>query len=184
MQAHQATVYLSLRCRAICPDDHALRARVREVHPEIDFARVFAPAEADYRFHLRLPAAMADLGGLFAIVAILSAAGGLFSVLTYAVGRRRREFGIRVALGAAPHQMRRIVFRDLLGVVVPGLACGALGGWLVARSLGAFEYGVSANDVTTWVPVIGTLTLAALAAAWRPARQAARVDPVRLLREE
>jgi ABC-type antimicrobial peptide transport system permease subunit len=117
-------------------------------------------------------------------VAVLTAAGGLFSVLTCAVGRRRREFGIRTALGASPKQLQRLVFRDGISVMAIGVVAGVVAGWMVARSLAAFHYGVTAADPVTWAGVLGTVALTSLAAAWRPARQAMRIDPVRLLRDE
>jgi predicted permease len=177
------TLFLNLRCRGACPDERAIRSRLAAVHPSIG-ARLVPSAEIEYLNHLRLPRAVAEVGGVFAIVAVLTAAGGLFSVMTLAVGRRRREFGVRVALGASPAQLRRLVLRDVLGIVMTGGAVGAAGGWVVARGLASFHYGVSADDPVSWLGVLGTIAIAALAAAWRPILQAVRVDPVTLLREE
>lgn len=177
------TLFLNLRCRAACPNEATMRARLASVHPVIT-ARMVPSSEDAYQSHLQLPRATAQVGGLFAIVALVTAAGGLFSVLTYAVGRRRRELGIRAALGASPAQMRHLVVREGMTMVAPGLAAGLLGGWIVARSLAALHYGVTAADPVTWVGVLGTILITSLAAAWRPARQAMRVDPVTLLREE
>jgi predicted permease len=176
--------YLSLRCRGTCPTPEAISALIRDVHPEIDLSRMFADAETDYLNHLRIPRAMAELGGLFTIVAVLTAAGGLFSVMTQTVGRRRREFGIRSALGASPGALRSVIYREVLTLTASGVVVGAAAGSLVASALAAFQYGVSAADPSTWVIVIGTITITSLTAVWRPARQAARVDPVRLLRED
>ena len=141
-------------------------------------------SEDEYRSHLLLPRATAQVAGVFAVVAVLTAAAGLFSVLTYAVGRRHRELGIRAAVGASPVQLRRAIVRDGMAVVAVGLAAGLTGGWFVARSLAAFHYGVAAADPVTWAGVIGVIAVTSLAAAWRPARLAMRVDPVILLREE
>ena len=176
------TLRLSLRCRASCPDVATMQSRLQEVHPALT-ARIIATAENPYLLQLRLPQAIAEVGGLFAIVAVLTAAGGLFTVMTYAVGRRRREFGIRTALGASPRQMGRLVFRDALTLTGAGILAGTLGGWFVARSLAAFHYGVTAADPVVWTGVLGALGLTALAASWRPARQAMRADPVALLRD-
>ncbi len=183
LERHADDVYLSVRCRTTCPEEAELRARVAAVHPAL-ILRPVAPWEHQYQQHLRLPRATAEVGGLFAGVAVLTAAGGLFSLLTYVVGLRRREFGIRTALGASPGQMKRLVFRGAATIVVPGIAAGALGGWFVARSLAAFQYGVTTTDPVIWSGVLGTLALVSAAAAWRPAVEAMRVDPVRLLREE
>jgi predicted lysophospholipase L1 biosynthesis ABC-type transport system permease subunit len=177
------TLYLSFRCDASCPNEQAIQAGVRRVHPAIR-ARITSSAQDVFTSHLTLPRAAADVGAVFAIVAVVTAAGGLFSMLTYAVGRRRREFGIRAALGASPGQMRRLVVHECLSVVAIGVAIGTVGGLLVAKSLGALLYGVTGADPTTWVAVIGTIFVTTLAAAWRPALQAMRVDPLNLLREE
>jgi hypothetical protein len=174
---------VSVRCRAECPDVATMDARMKRVHAALG-TRALTTAETTYLAQLRLPRAIAEIGGMFAVVAVLTAAGGLFSVMTYAVGRRRREFGIRAALGAAPGAMRRLVFRDGFTLVAVGAAGGVAGGWLVGKALAAFRYGVTAADPLAWSAVIGTLGLIALAASWRPARQAGRADPVALLREE
>ena len=144
---------------------------------------MFADADIDYLNHLRIPRAMAVLGALFTVVAVLTAAGGLFSVMSQTVARRRREFGIRSALGASPGHMRAAVYRDALMVAAMGIAVGAAGGWFVARALAAFQYGVSIADPSLWALVLGTIAITSFAAVWWPARQAARVDPVKLLRE-
>jgi len=177
------TLFVNVRCRAACPSDAAIQAQIHAVHPGLR-VRVVSPADDVYQTHLRLPRATAEVGGLFTVVALLTAAGGLFSILSYAVGRRRREFGIRTALGASPTQLRRLVFRDGASIVAIGVAIGMLGAWMVARSLSAFHYGVTAADPITWAGVVGVIALTSIAAAWRPARQAMRVDPVKLLREE
>jgi putative ABC transport system permease protein len=177
------TLYLNYRCRAACPDEGTIRDRLAEIHPAI-VARLERPSENEYLNQLRLPRAIAEVGGVFAVVSVLTAAGGLFSLMTYAVARRRHEFGIRTALGASPRQIRRLVLRDGTAVVAIGIAAGLLGGWLVARSLAAFHDGITSADPVTWTAVIGLIALTSLAAAWRPARQAMRVDPVKLLREE
>jgi len=177
------TLYLNLRCRGDCPPGHVAQERLASVHPAI-VARVTPPVERAFLSELQLPRAVAEIGGVFAIVAVLTAAGGLFSVMTAVVGRRRREFGIRTALGASPSQMRRLVFADALRLVALGVITGSAGGWIVARSLSSFHYGVTATDPVSWVAVLGTIAVASIGAAWRPALDAMRIDPVRLLREE
>ena len=174
---------LSLRCRSTCPDAATMEARLRRVHPALG-ARIVTTAENTYLAQLPLPRAVAEVGGVFAIVTVLTAAGGLFSVMTYTVGRRRREFGIRAALGAQPGAMRRLIFREGFTLVAAGVLTGVVGGWFVARALSSFQYGVTVTDPAAWTAVIGVLALTTLGASWRPARQAARVDPVTLLREE
>jgi ABC-type antimicrobial peptide transport system permease subunit len=97
---------------------------------------------------------------------------------------RRREFGIRVALGASPGALRRLVVGDGFRLVGLGVVAGIAGGWLVARALATFQYGVSVADPLSWAAVVTTIGLTSLAASWRPARRAMRANPVTLLREE
>ncbi len=175
------TLYLNFRCRGACPSAADIQARVREVHPLLE-ARAASPAENAYVRQLMLPKAMASIGGLFTVVAIVCAAGGLFSALTYSVGLRRHEFGVRAAMGASPRQIRRLVLKDSAAVVATGVLWGAVGGWSVARSLAAFHYGVSSADPLTAAAVIVTIAATALLAAALPARHAARADPAALLR--
>ena len=183
LERHADDVYVSVRCGQSCPDEPTLRSLASTVHPGIG-VRILASRENRYLEHLRLPRATAQVGGLFAVVAVFTAAGGLFSLLTYAVGRRRREFGIRTALGASPGQMARLVMRDGLGVAAVGLVAGTIGGWFVVKSLTAFHYGIGSDDPVIWSGVIATIVVVSIAAAWRPALSAMRVDPVQLLREE
>jgi ABC-type antimicrobial peptide transport system permease subunit len=119
---------------------------------------------------------------VFALITTL-AAGGLFSVFSYAVSRRLREFGIRSALGGQPHQIRRHVVGDAARITMAGLSIGVLAARLLARSLASLEFGVSAADPVTWMTVVAVLAATTLLATWRPARQASRVDPVSLLRD-
>jgi ABC-type antimicrobial peptide transport system permease subunit len=127
---------------------------------------------------------MAALGLAFAAIALLASAGGLFSVLSYAVARRKREFGIRTALGASPNQIRRLVLRQGLVVAVLGIVIGSATAWLLARALTGLQYGVAITDPVTWCSVLSVLGLTTMAACWRPARQAMRNDLVALLRED
>jgi predicted permease len=174
---------MSIRCGATCPDPAVIRQQVRATHPAIRVVEVQALGDV-YFEQLARPRAAAALGFAFAGVAIFAAAGGLFSVLSYAVGRRKREFGIRAALGASPHQIRRVVLRDGLVVAVSGVVIGSVAAWSLGRALVSLQYGVTITDPLTWTIVVGVLGLTALLASWRPAQQAMRADPVLLLREE
>jgi predicted permease len=174
---------MSIRCGATCPNTALIRQQVLTTHPGIRVVEVQA-LEDVYFEQLARPRAAAALGFAFAAVAVLAAAGGLFSVLSYAVGRRKREFGIRTALGASPHQIRRVVLRDGFVVAVTGVAIGSIAAWSLGRALVSLQYGVTITDPLTWTVVLGVLALTTLVASWRPARQAMRADPVLLLREE
>ncbi len=181
--AEARTLFVNIRCRGACPNENDLRAQVQAIHPELR-ARIASPAGDRFLEQLRLPRATAQIAGVFAAVAVFTSACGLFSVLTYAVGRRRREFGIRAALGASPAQIHRLVVGNGMTVVATGVGLGAFAGWLVARSLASFFYGVTETDAVTWALVLGTVTVTSLTAAWRPARQAARTNPVHLLLDD
>lgn len=174
---------MSIRCGATCPNTAVIRQQVLATHPAVRVVEVQA-LEDVYFEQLARPRAAAALGFVFAGVAVLAAAGGLFSVLSYAVGRRKREFGIRVALGASPDQIRRVVLRDGSVVALTGVAIGSVAAWSLGRALVSLQYGVTVNDPLTWAIVLGVLGVTTLIASWRPARQAMRADPVLLLREE
>ncbi len=174
---------LSMRCASRCPSEGVVRARLLDVAPQADVSSVTRVDDA-YARDLAEPRATAALGFAFAWIALLTASAGLFSVLSYAVGRRRREFGVRVALGAAPGRIRRLVLREAVGVAVTGLALGSAGAWLLMRTLASLQYGVSMTDPSTWLFVLAAITVTTMIAAWWPSRQAMRVDPATLLRED
>jgi predicted permease len=174
---------MSLRCGDACPEGALVRRRLLAISPMVQVHNV-GPLDDVYFEQLAPPRAAAALGFVFATVAVIAAAGGLFGVLSYAVGRRRREFGIRTALGASRRQIRGLVLRDGLRVGAIGVGLGSGAGWLLARGLASLQYGVTVTDPFSWAIVTGLLATTTLAAAWRPARQAARVDPAALLRDE
>lgn len=174
---------MSVKCGVGCTDAAGIRRQIASAHPAVRVLDVDALDDV-YFEQLARPRAAAALGFVFAAVALAAAAGGLFSVLSYAVGRRKREFGIRTALGASPSQIRRVVLRDGFIVAVTGVAIGGVAAWLLARALASVQYGVTIADPLVWAVVLGVLASATAVASWRPARQAMRADPVLLLREE
>lgn len=175
--------WINIRCQGTCPNTALVRQQIRAAHPQLTVNDADT-LEDMYFEQLAQPRAVAVLGFTFAAIAVLAAAAGLFSVLTYAVGRRKREFGIRSALGASPAQIQRLVMRDGLLVAVTGVAIGSVAAWLLARAIASFQYGVSLNDHSTWLIVFGVITVTTIAASWRPARSATRVSPVLLLKDE
>jgi putative ABC transport system permease protein len=177
------TAMVSLRCEPGCPEPAVIRHRLASAHPAVKVQDA-GPVERAYVAELVRPRATAALAVAFAVVAMLAAAGGLFSVLTYAVSRRRREFGIRAALGASPGDIRRAVLRDGLLVAVSGVVVGSLLAAALARGLASMQYGVTAGDPLSWSVVLALLTVTVLAACLGPMRTAARLDPLSLLRED
>jgi predicted permease len=175
--------HLSIRCRNTCPDPALVRRQVRAAHPQ---ARVLDADLLDdvYFEQLAQPRAAAALGFTFAAIAVLGAAAGLFSVLSYSVGRRKRELGIRSALGASSAQLQRVVLRDGVLVALSGIAIGIIASWFLARVLASLQYGVTIADPMSWVVVIGVIGATTVLASWRPARSATRISPNLLLKDD
>lgn len=122
------------------------------------------------------------IGG-FAVVATLLAALGLYGALAHAVGERRQELGVRVALGASRATVVRLVFRGGLTIAAGGLLCGFVATLPAHRVLRAFLFGVRPADPLVLATTGGVLLLASLVACWLPARNATTVDPAEVLRE-
>jgi putative ABC transport system permease protein len=122
--------------------------------------------------------------GVFAGVALVIAVLGVFGVLSYIVTQRTRELGIRIALGAAPRQLRRMVVARGLGLVLTGIGFGLAGAALLTRFMASLLFGVTATDPVTFIGVAALLATAAVVASYLPARRATRVDPLVALRSE
>jgi len=122
--------------------------------------------------------------GVFATIAVVMAALGIFGVLSYTVTQRTRELGIRLALGAAPGAVRTMVVRQGLGLVAFGLMVGLAGSLVVVRVMASLLYGVAPTDPVTFAAVAALLVLVATVACYLPARRATRVDPMIALRAE
>jgi ABC-type antimicrobial peptide transport system permease subunit len=121
---------------------------------------------------------------LFAGLATVLAAVGIFGVTSFAVGQRTREIGIRMALGAEASTIRGLVLRESAAVLGVGLAAGLIAGWGLTRLLSSLLYSVKASDPAVFIAVCLLLALVALTAAYLPARRAARVDPLVAIRSE
>jgi predicted permease len=123
------------------------------------------------------------LTGVFAGAAMLLALLGVYGVLSYLVEQRRQEFGVRMALGARPSDVGRLVMKEAAWLVVVGLTLGVAGSLVAARVLDKVLFGVASTDVATYVGVTLALGVAALVAGQLPAMRATRVDPVKALHE-
>ncbi|HKQ98110.1 MAG TPA: ABC transporter permease [Candidatus Polarisedimenticolia bacterium] len=130
------------------------------------------------------PRFRATLLGMFAAVALLLAAIGIYGILTYAVGRRTREIGLRMALGAARGDVVALVLRQGMALAGAGTLIGILGALGLSRLLSGLLFGVSPADPVTFAGVAFVMVAVAFAACWIPARRAAAVDPMVALRSE
>jgi putative ABC transport system permease protein len=155
---------------------HALDADlpVADVKPMVAW---LGQSVAQRRFSMALLA-------IFASVALILAAIGIYGVLAYSVAQRTREIGVRMALGARETAVLSMVVRQGMRVVLTGIAIGVAGALVLTRVLTSLLYGVSATDPVTFIAVAGMLAAVALLASYLPARRAARVDPLVALRAE
>ena len=127
---------------------------------------------------------VAQLSCVFGALALILACIGLYGLLSYEVGRRTREIGIRTALGAQRHEIFRLVLRQGLTLTIFGAIVGITAAIGVTRYLGSLLYGVAATDPLTFVTIAFTLVAVALLACYIPSRRAMRVDPMVALRYE
>ncbi|MBA3269406.1 MAG: FtsX-like permease family protein [Acidobacteria bacterium] len=144
----------------------------------------FKAFEEDIRAAVIQERLVASLSAFFGALALLLAALGLYGVMSYSVARRRNEIGIRMALGAAPSKVMRLVLWNVAVVTVGGLVIGAAIAVATGRFVNTLLFGLVANDVTMVVVAAATLGAAAAVAGYLPARRAAHVDPVVALREQ
>lgn len=127
---------------------------------------------------------IAALSGFFAALALLLASVGLYGLMSYAVTRRTREMGIRVALGAQSTTVLALVLRETVALVLAGIVVGIPCGLAATHLIASMLFGLSANDVPTIAGVSVVLIVVALMAGYMPARRAARIDPMMALRSE
>jgi putative ABC transport system permease protein len=126
----------------------------------------------------------AILIGIFAGVAVLLAAIGLYGVISYSVAQRTQELGVRIALGAQRRDIFKLVLGQGLLVTIIGIAIGLAGSFVLTRFLSSLLFEVSPNDPTIIAGVSALMILVALAACYFPTRRAANVDPLVALRYE
>ena len=161
----------------------AVTGAIREIDPGLavfgvePLERTLAESIAAQRFAMLLL-------GAFAGLAVLLASVGIHGVLSYSVAQRSREIGIRVALGAHPQRVLRLVVGQGARLALAGGIIGVALALASSRTIAALLYGIPATDVATFATVLGLLLAVALLAIWIPARRAVRIDPIAALRGE
>lgn len=120
----------------------------------------------------------------FAALALVLAAVGIYGVLAFSIAQRCREIGTRMALGAGSRQILTMVLGQGLALTLAGVALGAAAALALGRFLSSMLFGVTPTDPATFAAVSTLLVAVALAACYRPARRATRIDPIEALREE
>jgi len=156
---------------------------VRELDPELALANVNTMDQwlSNSAAQPRLNTVLLTI---FAAVALLIAAIGIYGVLAYSVNQRTREIGLRMALGATPGRVLQLIVGEGMKVVLIGVVIGLAGGLALGRTISSLVFGVPVRDPATFSLVAATLAAVALAACAIPARRAARVDPMVALRCE
>ena len=161
----------------------AVRRQIQALDPQM---AVFN--EETMQEHVRtaffLPRLAAMLFGTFGFIGLVLAAVGLYGVMSYAVSRRTREIGIRMAMGAKPGAVERLVLRQGMTLTLIAVALGWPVAWMLARVATSFLYGIQPHDALTFAVVPPFLAVIALVACWIPARRAASIDPMLALRSE
>ncbi|HMD19425.1 MAG TPA: ABC transporter permease [Alloacidobacterium sp.] len=161
----------------------SVRQQIRALDPAMAVYNA-ETIEEHFRSALFLPRLAGTLFGTFGFIGLVLAAVGLYSVMSYAVSRRTREIGIRIALGAQLAAIQRLILRQGMILTVIALAVGLPAALAVAKLFNSFLYGVRPHDLITFTLVPIFLATVALAACWIPARRAAKVDPQTTLRYE
>jgi putative ABC transport system permease protein len=161
----------------------AVVQRLYEVDPNQPAGRIQSLEQ--YRADsIAAPRLTANLLGLFALLALAIAAAGIGGVMSLAVSQRVHEIGVRMAIGARPAEIVRMILGQGMGLALVGVAIGLATAFGLTRAVKSLLFEVAPDDPTTFVAVAAVLASAALAACYLPARRAARVDPLRALRSE
>lgn len=154
----------------------ALRRSLQQAHPDLSILDLVSGRDhlarglAEQRMY-------AEVAGLFALLGLAVAVVGLFGLMSYSVSLRGRELSIRMAIGARPVDVERLVLRQGMTLVLVGVIVGLAGAVALSRFLAGMVYGVQVTDLATFVSVPAILAAVSLLACWLPARRAARLDP-------
>jgi predicted permease len=156
---------------------------VREADPSVPIVRL-RDMNGVFEASITRPRLLAQLLGGFAGLALLLAAVGTYGVLSFMVAERRREIGIRMALGAGTGTVLGDVMKQGLTLTSVGVVFGLVGAFAMNRLISSLLFGVKPTDPATMVGVVGTITLVAAVSCWLPAWRASRVDPNVVLRDD
>jgi len=161
----------------------AVKQQMREVAPDQGVQDINTMEEL-ISISLARPKLQTTLMGIFGAIALILACVGIYAVVSYSVEQRTREMGIRLALGAAPRSILRLVVGEGLWMACAGILAGLAGAILLTRYLATLLYAIRPTDTLVYGAVSALLFAAALAGCYVPARRAIRVDPAVVLREE
>jgi putative ABC transport system permease protein len=161
----------------------AVRDAMHDVDSNLPLVRILTQ-KAHVEASLQNERSLSTLSTLFGFLALLLACLGLYGIAAYSVAARRREIGIRMALGARAADVHRMVIRQGLRLALTGVMVGLAAALVVSRVLVNLLFGISGADSLVYAGVSILLVLVALAACYLPARRAARVDPMVALRCE
>ena len=159
----------------------ALRQAVRNIDKNAPVYNVHTVQE-ELDHSLLKERLVGSITGLFGAVALMLAAIGLYGLMAYGVSRRTREFGIRMAIGATAGSIVKLVLREAGWMLAVGVAIALGGAWAIGHLVSSMLYGIQPTDLASVIAAVTVLSIAALIAAWIPARRASRVDPNRALR--
>ena len=183
-QSSMRAMWLVVRTRGPAPSLlSAVRKEIRAIDPNVAVSKAGAMSELMHD-SIALPRFRSTIMGIFAATALLLAAIGIYGVIAYSVSQRTREIGIRMALGATAASVLRLVVEQGGRLALVGIVAGLAGALATVRVLKAMLFGITPTDGVTFASVAVVLTLVALFASYVPARRAARIDPVRALRQE
>lgn len=161
----------------------AARAEIRAVSGNL-LVESAVPLERLVASALWRPRLWGALFGAFSAIALVLAAVGIYGVMSFTVGQRTREIGLRMALGAGRAAVARLLLGQGLRLTLTGIAVGLVGAVLLGRFLAGLLYQVEPTDLPTWLGISLLLAAVALLATWIPTRRAMRIDPMVALREE
>ena len=179
-------IYLSLVVRTRRPPEtlaNTVARKVRDIDPEVAVADVASMTQVIWDSPtMALRAYPAYLLAGFAGTALVLAVLGIYGLLAYSVVQRKRELGLRLALGAEPSDLRRLVVANGMKLTLLGAAIGVVGAFAVTRLISSLLFGIKATDTATFMGVCLLLVFAALPATYIPARRATLLDPMETLR--